>query len=688
MPPSERREWPQLLLLLALPLPILLSGNAGIFSQAGFLDPWYYYGFFRNFHAFKSYLFQPTYFGSRLSWLLPGFLVHRFLSPVKASYVLHLGVLYVCIFSTYYVVRQLADRRAALLTALCLGSYAYTWSAIGWDYPDGAGLAYYLLTTALLVAAIGRPENRLWLVLAGSAWAGMEYTNIAWAFYSPVFAITYVGLRESKQPKWREALHAVLWGGAGFIAATVLLGAINLAVEGTFWFYVPSIFFAMAGKPTQWKIAGFQYGSANWLFAPAICSLGALALCGWKALAKRVGPNRTIVVLACNMIVSSAVAIWLNEKSQPVLQYSFYASYLIPPALLLLGVTVFAQAHRLRTIRFSLVAALAFALAVIPWWLSPNGGARQLFPAAAALLFGAILLRRSSAVCLGLVAWCALSSAIALNFPNVAAVRTNEQAFRRITTAAETVERVRGDRPVRFWFSSRDPRAADFESISACYLWTISLFGTEFPALPEGPKTVDGTLVVLLSSEPDAPAQAATSLAARGILAHTLTSETIADGMYRIYFLDLAIDPSTIEPLMTASADPLPLPGGSVRRTAGGLLIDTGSTLRGWSAAYPEMIAPRNGRYRFVLRYRLLSGAAAFGLANSAMSDFETQAEGFTRAGAEWQQEFSVDAKAGQAMRLVLANGRNMHGRSRYIVDSVTAYRYKDAAPVTATAKE
>jgi len=41
---------------------------------------------------YKRDLFYGVYYGSRLSWILPGFLVHSIFSPVVANCVLHLLV--------------------------------------------------------------------------------------------------------------------------------------------------------------------------------------------------------------------------------------------------------------------------------------------------------------------------------------------------------------------------------------------------------------------------------------------------------------------------------------------------------------------------------------------------------------------------------------------------------------------
>jgi hypothetical protein len=132
-------------LILILPILVLARNTSYIYTAAGYIDPWVYYGYMKHLVAFKGSLFPGTYYGSRLSWILPGALIHAILPPVPANYVLHLAVFFTAVFSLYWLLKEALDRRIAILSAICLALYPYFWAAIGWDYVDGAGIAYYLL---------------------------------------------------------------------------------------------------------------------------------------------------------------------------------------------------------------------------------------------------------------------------------------------------------------------------------------------------------------------------------------------------------------------------------------------------------------------------------------------------------------------------------------------------------------
>ena len=136
---------PYLLAVLLLPLIVLWHQDNTLFTPPGYIDPWFYLGFFRDLAEFKRNLFPDLYYGSRLSWILPGYLVHSLFSPVVANCVLHLTVHSVATFSLFSILRLTAGVRSAFLTTMVFCVNPWLWAATGWDYVDGAGIAYCLL---------------------------------------------------------------------------------------------------------------------------------------------------------------------------------------------------------------------------------------------------------------------------------------------------------------------------------------------------------------------------------------------------------------------------------------------------------------------------------------------------------------------------------------------------------------
>src|ERR1017187_4330580 len=140
--------WPYVLAVLLLPVLVLWRQDNALFTGVGYLDPWFYLGFFRNLANFKGSAFPFTYYGSRLSWILPGALVHSLFSPLAANCILHLAVQSVATVSLFTTLRIAAGARRAFLATMVFSVNPWLWSATGWDYVDGVGIAYCLLTMA------------------------------------------------------------------------------------------------------------------------------------------------------------------------------------------------------------------------------------------------------------------------------------------------------------------------------------------------------------------------------------------------------------------------------------------------------------------------------------------------------------------------------------------------------------
>ena len=122
---------PYLIVILIIPFLVLLRDVNTIFTPIGYIDPWVYFGFFHNLILYKGVLFPLTYYGSRLSWILPGYLVNLLFSPLAANDILHLGVFYIAAVSLFLTLKRTADRRTALLATIAFGFHGYLWGRGG-----------------------------------------------------------------------------------------------------------------------------------------------------------------------------------------------------------------------------------------------------------------------------------------------------------------------------------------------------------------------------------------------------------------------------------------------------------------------------------------------------------------------------------------------------------------------------
>ena len=209
-PSGSEHVLPYTLAVLVLPLVVLWHRADALFSPLWYADPWFYLGYFRNLINYKRDLFFGSYYGSRLAWVLPGFLVHSLFSPLVANLILHLTVHLTATLSFFAILRRLTGHRSAFLATMVFSVDPWLWAATGWDYPDGAGIAYCLLAIALLTRSAARPVRQWSLLLAGIAMAGMAYTHLFLGTFTLLLLLYYFGF-------------VLLWQGALAVRPAIIV---------------------------------------------------------------------------------------------------------------------------------------------------------------------------------------------------------------------------------------------------------------------------------------------------------------------------------------------------------------------------------------------------------------------------------------------------------------------------------
>jgi hypothetical protein len=160
VPTLERRRTSLLALLgvLAIPLIQLSAAPAWMYTPVGG-DQWYYHGYFLHLkHHIVTY--SDAYFGTRLAWILPGYVAHTLFKPLTANFLLRLYVYWMAILSLYFAIRRSYGRRCAVICSLLLSASADFLLAAGWDYVDGPGIAYGLLCVEELGASAAASSRR------------------------------------------------------------------------------------------------------------------------------------------------------------------------------------------------------------------------------------------------------------------------------------------------------------------------------------------------------------------------------------------------------------------------------------------------------------------------------------------------------------------------------------------------
>ena len=545
------------LLLMLVPAVVLTGDRALIFNPAGSIDPWVYYGLYRNTEALKA-LFPTTYYPTRLSLILPGYLANQIFQPLTANYVLHVLIWVGAVAGLFLTVTHVAGRRSALVAATVFGFYPYLWKAAGWDQHDGVGNVYYLLTMAFLtLAAASKAPSRPYLCCAGVTCACAVYCNLTWAFLLPSFGPYWLAARKARGLPVTLGL-TLLWSGAGFLLLTLFFAIVNYGLGGSLNFYLPSITYALEAVKTPSTYTAPDAAwitSSPWLFLPAAAVLaGPVALV--RARRRQSSYHaRMAVALYVNLLFCAGVLILWELAGEPMLQTSYYGSYLLGPTFLFLGVTTFSVPETLRPSRFFALLAGVVGVSALVWWDSTGGTWLWLLGtgwgpvlAIAGVVAAGLVAGRTRAVAITVLGIGILSLNSRLMPAGVGWGRPShaEDAFLRIVEGIEIAidaARAQPDRFIRFWYEAGDVRSGEFSSINSAYFYLYSKF-PDYPMPPDW--RVEG-LTAVLSSLPDEKrgemfATAQSLLRQRGFRARVAANHVIDRGGVRYVMTIIEIE--------------------------------------------------------------------------------------------------------------------------------------------------
>src|SRR5262249_24946015 len=147
-----------------------------------------------------------------------------------------------------------------------------------------------------------------------------------------------------------------------------VLGVANQRLGGSLLFFRPSIEFLLstAGKDNPWKLPLAEWlPSASWLIWPACVALGSvvdLAPAPFRPAEPGAPASGWWPV---NFLVAAVLFLSETVRGTPLLQLSFYASYLIGPLMLACGTLLAAPLTRLSRPAFGAVSAFVIGCAVL-----------------------------------------------------------------------------------------------------------------------------------------------------------------------------------------------------------------------------------------------------------------------------------------------------------------------------------
>lgn len=555
-----------LILLFLWPWIILLVvPNWIYFNTANLDDSWIYTGHFLNFAEYlKLYPEQNFYYITRLSWILPGYLAYHVLPPLTANLVLRLYLFYMTVFAVYGTLRYVHER-VALVIALLLGGYSYFLLAIGWDYVDGVGLAYFALLVFLLIRAFQHTPHWLYFGLAGAVAMLMLSVNIFTGSLLPAIAILFIR-REYHKPGQMIVHGLTIMAGA--LATVIVLGWINLAMGGEFFFLRRSFLFASSfvtwtNNPTvayvpDWPV---RYGHTLWLQVGLFVSiLSLLAPASYRRLIQI--PYGRIFVF---MYVLTALIFlyWQLRASTPVLRIVAYASFLIVPLFLALGVTLTPAILALSRRGYSAIVVLSMLVALV------GPLTRSCETVTPTLMIIGLFIGIVWVVLLVLAPtkqWQLVLFIFALGFAGPAAYSDigslttcqsratpgyAQSAYRATFDTHDTIQSLAPGQRVYFWYNRNENEL--YQDIACVYMWVWNLVSEEFPNTQHIPDTA--STVVVLSQHADAFQQATLSLKKQGRQARSLGQRSITEGAitFTVYVFELGTPHSSLLPIRSTA---------------------------------------------------------------------------------------------------------------------------------------
>lgn len=336
----SRSDRAALAILAAIPLVMTAINDSWIYTAVGYLDPWYNVGYFLHYN--NEQFLNEYYKISRLSWIIPGYVIYQIFNPLVANFILHAGVLFISAAALFIGLRRLFPIGPAFIAAAMLTVYSPFHGSGGWDYQTTPSGAYYLVAFALVCHAAFSPR-RLWLLfLTGMSFGAAVHANVLFVNMLPILAAHYfvtVQARRTAPLTPASVAMACAVVLAGILAVTVLMGLINLLVGRDFIFFkvmlgIVTSYVADTGNVKQWWLPWSSLWFTNsavftYLTLPLVVCLASVAalLRAWLGRARC-----DIVALSLAAQFVAAALLWVIWQSvgHVALQPNYFAYPLIP----------------------------------------------------------------------------------------------------------------------------------------------------------------------------------------------------------------------------------------------------------------------------------------------------------------------------------------------------------------------
>jgi len=317
-------------LCLLIVVQIVAYANYLISAKLG-IDTYVYSGFIASLpHHLQN--FPNTYYGARLPWILPGYLLTcvfgAFLGMILLDLLFSLA-LGLCAYLWFYFLFGFRYGLLLAVVMICIPEVANQATS---HYVSLACSTYTLASLTCIEASIQSPripfQRSCLLCLAGAAIACAIMTNLVIVLFLPAL-MSYYFLR-SRRTLIQEVLVDVGAAIAGTVATILIFCLAYLKLTGTFNIFAPALQY-IKEKPevNPWCPVGFEWVQhAMWLILPALAILVAITFlfnrsADWRDRSK-------YLALAAASLFASASFICMQLLGSPVLSLSYYSCMLLP----------------------------------------------------------------------------------------------------------------------------------------------------------------------------------------------------------------------------------------------------------------------------------------------------------------------------------------------------------------------
>lgn len=358
---------------------LLLFRPGYLFPPFELLDSWIYTSYQWAPRAQISD-FGATYYGSRLSWILPGALIQHYLPPVPAEILFKLGVSAVLATAVGMIVHRGHGSRWAAIGVAATVCCPAVIQALHADYIDTPVFTYGALTAASITWSRDSQWWPLWIGAAGASLMLMLAANLG-ALSSIGVAL---GVFHLVWLRWSIRRHVAclpiyLVGAAVVFCA---IGAMHQHLGGPFYFIKPQVDMVLFFKQTKtnpWAPTDPRWFlAAHWLILPFASLVWGL-YCSVFDEGKDPRAKALLRAVTAALATSLGLALLVElRRTASVLSLYYYTSFHLVFALPLLTLCC-ASCFR-SPLRLWPLVALALALLMIPLAIAPPETWRCLAP--------------------------------------------------------------------------------------------------------------------------------------------------------------------------------------------------------------------------------------------------------------------------------------------------------------------